>query len=232
MPHQGDIKGANPQYRMQPPGCLLVLLVTPCNRVPTRRRFARHRLSYPLSRIWLRPFRSAAPRLILIESPSLAPTWCHPGHWPSEIPHLDRSYYVVLAVASLVWLAYAYPLLVSGAKDSKNAPLPPHKHHRLPIHSSINNSPQRPQGATVKRLSYPSTPDFSRCQSVQVSPRDPTPFLTPQKPSFGAHVTRFRYVPRAGLSPAFTTTRSPGHFLPGAVSWSPNHRPCLKHGAD
>lgn len=56
----------------------------------------------------------------------------------------------------------------------------------------------------VTGLSYPSTPDFSRCQLRQVSPCSPRMSPYAQKPSCAVRVTPFRYVPRVGLAPTFT----------------------------
>jgi hypothetical protein len=63
-----------------------------------------------------------------------------------------------------------YPLQVSEAKDSKNALLLASNLQHLPKHHRITCSAQRPRRATVRRLSYPSTPRFRRCQHRQVSP--------------------------------------------------------------
>ena len=71
-------------------------------------------------------------------------------------------------------------------------------------------------------MSYPSTPGFPRCQRFQVSPPRPALSPVPQKPSCAAGVTLFRYVPPVGLVRLSHITRSLGHFLPSAVSRSPN----------
>lgn len=44
----------------------------------------------------------------------------------------------------------------------------------------------------------------------------------PRQPSCAAKVAPFRYAPSAGLNPLSRSTRSHGHCLPCAVSWSPN----------
>lgn len=44
----------------------------------------------------------------------------------------------------------------------------------------------------------------------------------PHQPSCAANVAPFRYAPSAGLNPLSRSTRSHGHCLPCAVSWSPN----------
>lgn len=79
-----------------------------------------------------------------------------------------------------------------------------------------------PSQGAVTGLSYASTPGFPRCQRFQVSPPRPALSPVPQKPSCAASVTLFRYVPPVGLVRLSRITRSLGHFLPSAVSRSPN----------
>lgn len=82
-------------------------------------------------------------------------------------------------------------------------------------HSTLN------RGA-VTGLSYPSTLSFPRCQLRQVSPCSPRMSPYAQKPSCAALVALLRYAPRVGLHPLSLDNRSLGHFLPSAVSASPN----------
>lgn len=74
----------------------------------------------------------------------------------------------------------------------------------------------------VTRLSYPETPGFPGCQPRQVSPCGPRASLHAHQPTCAANVAPFRYAPSAGLDPLSHSTRSHGHCLPCAVSWSPN----------
>lgn len=82
-------------------------------------------------------------------------------------------------------------------------------------HSTLN------RGA-VTRLSYPETPSFLRCQLFQVSPHSPRALLHAHQPSCAALVALLRHAPRVGLHPLSLDNRSLGHFLPSAVSASPN----------
>lgn len=83
-------------------------------------------------------------------------------------------------------------------------------------------SAKAPSKGAVTGLSYSSTQGFPRCQRFRVSPPRPVLSPVPQKPSCAAGVTLFRYVPPVGLIRLSHITRSLGHFLPSAVSRSPN----------
>lgn len=83
----------------------------------------------------------------------------------------------------------------------------------------FRNAPSR---GAVTRLSYPETPGFPRCRLRQVSPCSPRTSPYAHQPSCAADVAPFRYAPSAGLDPLSRSTRSHGHCLPCAVSWSPN----------
>lgn len=72
------------------------------------------------------------------------------------------------------------------------------------------------------RFELSATLSFPRCRRFQVSPPRPALSPAPQQPSCAANVTLSRYVPLFGLVQISSLTRSPGHFLPGAVSRSPN----------
>ena len=82
-----------------------------------------------------------------------------------------------------------------------------------------------PSMGAFRRLSYPLTPSFPRCQHVQVSPQCPAAFLRPQKPTSVEHVQLFRYWPRPGLSPGFANDQEPGAFPPQARVHVAQHRP-------
>ena len=73
----------------------------------------------------------------------------------------------------------------------------------LPIHHRITHSRMLPQGVALTRLSYPSTSIFIECQTFQVSPQIPAPFLTPQKPTCRARSVAFRLLPWVRLPTNF-----------------------------
>jgi len=111
-------------------------------------------------------------------------------------------YFVDLAVASTISVRIRLPGFSSRFRELKipKTLLYPRNSFigsRNPPHHRLLNAPSH--GATITCLSCTSTPDFSRCQSVQISPRDPVAFPQPQKPACQARVTLFRYVPRVGL---------------------------------
>ena len=79
-----------------------------------------------------------------------------------------------------------------------------------------------PSKGAVTGLSYPSTPGFPRCQLRQFSPCSPAVLPRPQKPSCAVPVALLRYAPGVGLDRLSPCSRSLGHYLPKAVSVSPN----------
>jgi len=102
-------KGTQRTAETASPNAVSVTHTTPGGQA--QHTFDRLQLSYLAHReIWFAPFNSARPRLLLAESPSPLPHWCHPDHRQSEIPNLDRcpslssvgrfSYCVHLAVVS------------------------------------------------------------------------------------------------------------------------------------
>ena len=169
---------------------------------------------------------SYSPSLPLFRSPCAVP----PVTVTAEVPHLDPRYYARLAVGSC-YFAWPYEPTpnkrISGAKDSKNAPVLRIAINAYQITTASRTHRQRPLRTTVRRLSYAVTQDFSRCRARQLSPCAPVTSPLPQQPSSGANVALSRYAPPSGLSPAFAKTRTPGHCLPCAVSWSPNICPYL-----
>ncbi len=88
---------------------------------------------------------------------------------------------------------------------------------------ALRCSAQHPSRGAVTRLSYPEAPDFSRCRPRQVSPCGPRASLHAHQPTCAVRVVLLRYAPRVGLSYRLSLdNRSSGHFLPDAVSVSPN----------
>jgi len=82
--------------------------------------------------------------------------------------------------------------------------------------------PHSPFRGAVTRLSYPETPNFLRCHPRQISPCGPRASRHAHQPTCAANVAPFRFAPSMGLDPLSRSTRSHRHYLPCAVSWSPN----------
>ena len=101
-------------------------------------------------------------------------------------------------------------------------------HHRLRTTASClwlhvaPHSTLRVNEGAVTGLSYPSTPGFPRCQRFQVSPPRPAAVASASEAILCGRRYALSIRPAGRPCPTFTITRSPSHFLLGAVSRSPN----------
>lgn len=140
--------------------------------------------------------------------------------WPSAVPKLDTGYCARLAVGSACCQGQRPPprrgfqgLNLSKRSLTQHHASTPNRNHRtrcrayheLSKPTCAGRTPTRP---SVTRLSYPASLTGSpvRSQRVQISPRRPVPFRTPQQPTCGACVRPFRAARREDLPP-FTRTR-------------------------